>query len=40
MRLLIAGLTLMLVSPLRAQDSVIVIDPNAPPTDSVVGLSE
>ncbi len=36
MRLLIAGLTLMLVSPLRAQDSVIVIDPNAPPTDSVV----
>ncbi len=37
MRLLIAGLTLMLVSPLRAQDSVIVIDPNAPPTDSVVG---
>jgi hypothetical protein len=36
MRLLAAGLMLMLVAPLRAQDSVIVIDPNAPPTDSVV----
>lgn len=36
MRLLLAGLMLTLVSPLRAQDSVIVIDPNAPPTDSVV----
>jgi hypothetical protein len=36
MRLLFAGLMLMLVSPLRAQDSVIVIDPNAPATDSVV----
>ena len=36
MRLLAAGLMLTLVSPLRAQDSVIVIDPNAPPTDSVV----
>jgi hypothetical protein len=36
MRLLIAGLMLMLVSPLWAQDSVIVIDPNAPPTDSVL----
>src|SRR5215203_3387579 len=35
MRLLLAGLMLMLVSPLRAQDSVIVIDPNAPATDSV-----
>jgi hypothetical protein len=36
MRLLLAGLMLVLVGPLRAQDSVIVIDPNAPPTDSVV----
>jgi hypothetical protein len=36
MRLLAAGLTLMLVAPLWAQDSVIVIDPNAPATDSVV----
>ncbi len=36
MRLLIAGLMLMLAAPLRAQDSIIVIDPNAPPTDSVV----
>jgi len=36
MRLLAAGLMLTLISPLRAQDSVIVIDPNAPPTDSVV----
>ena len=36
MRLLIAGLMLMLASPVGAQDSVIVIDPNAPPTDSVV----
>ena len=36
MRLLIAGLMLVLASPVWAQDSVIVIDPNAPPTDSVV----
>ena len=36
MRLLAAGLMLTLISPLRAQDSVIVIDPNAPPTDSIV----
>jgi len=36
MRLLSAGLVLMLVSPLKAQDSVIVIDPNAPATDSIV----
>ena len=36
MRLLIAGLMLVLTSPGWAQDSVIVIDPNAPPTDSVV----
>ena len=36
MRLPIAGLMLMLASPLWAQDSVIVIDPNAPPIDSVV----
>jgi len=36
MRLLIAGLMLVLVSPVWAQDSVIVIDPNAPPTDSLV----
>jgi hypothetical protein len=36
MRLLLAGLMLVLASSLRAQDSVIVIDPNAPPSDSVV----
>jgi hypothetical protein len=36
MRLPIAGLMLMLASPLWAQDSIIVIDPNAPPIDSVV----
>jgi surface antigen Omp85-like protein len=36
MRLLVTGLLVMLASPLRAQDSVIVIDPNAPPIDSVV----
>ncbi|MGH7509655.1 MAG: BamA/TamA family outer membrane protein [Gemmatimonadales bacterium] len=36
MRLLVAGLILVLASPLRAQDSVIVIDPNAPPSDSIV----
>lgn len=36
MRLLLAGLTLLLASPLWGQDSVIVIDPNAPPSDSVV----
>jgi len=35
MRLLIAGLMLVLASPGWAQDSIIVIDPNAPP-DSVV----
>lgn len=36
MRLLVAGLMLVLAPPLAAQDSVIVIDPNAPPSDSVV----
>ena len=36
MRLLSAGMLLLVVSPLSAQDSVIVIDPNAPATDSVV----
>jgi hypothetical protein len=36
MRLLVAGLLLSFVRPLLAQDSVIVIDPNAPPSDSVV----
>lgn len=36
MRLLVAGLMLLLASPMWAQDSVIVIDPNAPPSDSVV----
>lgn len=36
MRLLVAGLIAALAAPLRAQDSVIVIDPNAPPSDSVV----
>jgi hypothetical protein len=36
MRLLVTGLLLVLASPLWAQDSVIVIDPNAPPSDSVV----
>jgi hypothetical protein len=36
MRLLLAGLMLLFASPLRGQDSVIVIDPNAPPTDSIV----
>jgi hypothetical protein len=36
MRLLVAGLMLVLAAPLRAQDSVIVIDPNAPPSDSMV----
>jgi hypothetical protein len=36
MRLLVAGLLLALAAPLRGQDSVIVIDPNAPPSDSVV----
>jgi hypothetical protein len=36
MRLLVACLLLALAAPLRAQDSVIVIDPNAPATDSVV----
>jgi hypothetical protein len=36
MRLLTAGLMLVLVCPLWGQDSVIVIDPNAPPSDSIV----
>jgi hypothetical protein len=36
MRLLSAGLMLLLASTLRAQDSVIVIDPNAPGSDTVV----
>jgi hypothetical protein len=36
MRLLVACLLLALAAPLQAQDSVIVIDPNAPPSDSVV----
>lgn len=36
MRLLTAGMLLLLASRLSAQDSVIVIDPNAPATDSVV----
>jgi hypothetical protein len=36
MRLLVAGLMLALAAPVRVQDSVIVIDPNAPPSDSVV----
>lgn len=36
MRLLLAGLMLALASPGWAQDSIIVIDPNAPPSDSVV----
>jgi hypothetical protein len=36
MRLLVAGVMLALAAPLRAQDSVIVIDPNAPPGDSVI----
>jgi hypothetical protein len=36
MRLLVAGLMLVLVRPLSGQDSVIVIDPNAPPSDSIV----
>jgi hypothetical protein len=36
MRLLVAGLMLVLACPLWGQDSVIVIDPNAPPSDSVM----
>jgi hypothetical protein len=36
MRLIVAGLLLLLVGPLSAQDSVIVIDPNARPSDSFV----
>ncbi len=36
MRLLIASLALLLVPVLHAQDSVIVIDPDAPPGDSTV----
>jgi hypothetical protein len=37
MRLLSTGMLLLLVSPLSAQDSVIVIDPNAPASDTIVG---
>jgi hypothetical protein len=36
MRLLVAGLTLLFAHPLWGQDSVIVIDPNAPASDSIV----
>jgi hypothetical protein len=36
MRLILVGLALLLVPALRAQDSVIVIDPDAPPGDSTV----
>jgi hypothetical protein len=36
MRLLLAGFMLAIATPVCAQDSVIVIDPNAPPSDSVV----
>jgi hypothetical protein len=36
MRLLVAAFWLALALPLHAQDSVIVIDPNAPPSDSVI----
>ena len=37
MRVLVGGLLLLLgASPLRAQDSVIVIDPDAPPGDSAM----
>ena len=36
MRLALAGLLLALAVPLWAQDSVIVIDPNAQPGDSFV----
>jgi hypothetical protein len=36
MRLLVAAFWLALALPLHAQDSVIVIEPNAPPSDSVV----
>jgi hypothetical protein len=36
MRLLAVSLALLLAAPLYAQDSVIVIDPNAPPSDSLV----
>jgi hypothetical protein len=36
MRLFVAGLLLGLAGPLRAQDSVIVIDPNARPSDSFI----
>lgn len=36
MRLFVAGLLLVLAGPLRAQDSVIVIDPNARPSDSFI----
>jgi hypothetical protein len=36
MRLLVAGLMLLLAGPLWGQDSVIVIDPNARPSDSII----
>ena len=36
MRLIVAGLVLLLAGPLWGQDSVIVIDPNARPSDSFV----
>jgi hypothetical protein len=36
MRVFLAGLLLVFAVPLSAQDSIIVIDPNAPPSDSVV----
>ena len=36
MRLIVAGLMLLLAGPVSAQDSVIVIDPNARPSDSFV----
>ncbi|HET6836987.1 MAG TPA: hypothetical protein VFH24_03030, partial [Gemmatimonadales bacterium] len=36
MRLLVAALMLMLTQSLWGQDSVIVIDPNARPSDSII----
>ena len=36
MRLLVAALTLLLTRPLWGQDSVIVIDPNAQPSDTII----
>ncbi|HEX6433265.1 MAG TPA: hypothetical protein VFZ87_03455, partial [Gemmatimonadales bacterium] len=36
MRLLVAALMLLLTRPLWGQDSVIVIDPNAQPSDSII----